>query len=143
MDLVASYGRGVYTGVTKYARLIGSWELWTQPSTVWGSRDHPWEWDVAGAILLGPITPGVVEASKRGIPIVNLTGPCDLPLATMQVDHYAIGQLAANHLLERGLKSFGFVGWEAGYVSDERAKGFRERLNGEYPVTSYAYPTKP
>jgi LacI family transcriptional regulator len=45
-------------------------------------------------------------------PVVNVTGVLpDLPVPRVVVDHVAVGRLAAEHLLDRGFRHFGFVGY--------------------------------
>lgn len=47
---------------------------------------------------------------------------------TVDVDHLAVGRLAAEYLLERGFTCFGFFGSERAEYSQLREVGFREQL---------------
>lgn len=49
----------------------------------------------------------------------------------MGVDNRLAGRLAAEHLLERGLRNLGFVGWRDVHYSDERLRGFAEQAAKE------------
>jgi LacI family transcriptional regulator len=51
-----------------------------------------------------------------------------LPLARVGVENRAIGRMAAEHFLERGLRSFAFVGRRQFLFSIEREEGFRTAL---------------
>jgi LacI family transcriptional regulator len=44
----------------------------------------------------------------------------------VMVDHEAVGRLAAVHLLDRGLRHFGFIGYPDHAFSVGREKGFRQ-----------------
>ena len=48
----------------------------------------------------------------------------DPPCPTVEVDNYRVGQLAAEHFLERGFKNFAFSGHRAIRFSAEREAGF-------------------
>ncbi len=142
MDLVGGYGRGLYVGIAKYAKLIGHWELWTQPSTVWVEREEPWNWDVDGALIFGRWAGPVRAAARRGVPMVSMSAVGgDVAVPIMEVDHLAVGRLAAAHLLERGLKHLGFVGWEGSEHCHVRYQGFRERVGADADLIRYDYPT--
>ena len=51
-----------------------------------------------------------------------------LKLPVVDVDHVAVGRLAAEHLLERGYTQFGFVGSKSARYSEVRANSYAERL---------------
>jgi len=140
MDLVGGYGRGLYAGISKYARLIGNWELWTGPCSIWTpSEVRSWEWHVDGAILFGPWTPAAVSSAKSGLPMVNLgDANADCPVPTLQVDHAAVGRLAAEHLLSHGFKHIGYVGWADGGYAARRGEGFRDAIRGRAAFYDFA-----
>ncbi|MEK6262617.1 MAG: DNA-binding transcriptional regulator [Planctomycetota bacterium] len=60
-------------------------------------------------------------------PVVNVSGVLpDLPCHRVTIDHAEVGRLAARHLLNRGVRRFGFVGYPNHEFSVERERGFRE-----------------
>ena len=66
---------------------------------------------------------------KSGVPVVNLRGTvAELPFPYVGPDHDQIAKLAAEHLMERGLKNFAFCGKPAGIHPglDERGTTFAE-----------------
>jgi LacI family transcriptional regulator len=66
---------------------------------------------------------------KTEKPVVNVSGVLpDLPLPRVGVDHVAVGRLAAEHLLDRGFRQFGFVGYADHAFSVGREAGFRATL---------------
>ena len=138
MDLVGGYGRGLFDGVAKYSRLSGKWDLWLQPSTVWRGPEVTWDWDSDGALIFALWTPPVEEALQRGLPMVNLTAVQPrYPVLTVDVDHYAIGQMAGNYYLERGMRDVGFVGWPQSAHSIERRRGFADAIGTRATVHTY------
>lgn len=64
-----------------------------------------------------------------GRPVVNVaTVLPDLPFPRVGVDHVRTGELAANHFLERGFRTFGFVGHPHHLYSTLRQEGFKRTL---------------
>ena len=59
-----------------------------------------------------------------------------LKLPVVDVDHLAVGRLAADHLLERGYTQFGFVGSKSARYSEARATSYAERLAASGHSTS-------
>jgi LacI family transcriptional regulator len=60
-------------------------------------------------------------------PVISVAGVLpDLPLPRVAVDHLEVGRQAARHLLERGVRQFGFVGYPRHDFSIKREAGFRE-----------------
>ncbi len=67
---------------------------------------------------------------RLGLPVVNVAAVLpELPFARVMVDHNAVGRMAADHLLDRGLRHFGFVGYQEHAFSIGREAGFRERID--------------
>lgn len=90
-------------------------------------------WNVDGAFLLGVVyDDAMMLREKLDIPAVFIDtyAPEDSPLATVGIGDYRGGQLAAEHLLDRGHRRIAFVGPPTQYpgVMQERFKGFRDAL---------------
>jgi LacI family transcriptional regulator len=67
-------------------------------------------------------------AKKLGVPVVNLAATrqyVDVP--RVMVDHYAMGRMAAAHLLDRGLRRLAYCGSEGRWYSQLRCQGFVRR----------------
>jgi LacI family transcriptional regulator len=69
------------------------------------------------------------QARTLRIPVVNLAGglPKSHGVPRVMVNHYLAGRMAADHLLERGLRHLAFFGWNNRWYSDQRRLGFTER----------------
>ncbi|NLE37547.1 MAG: substrate-binding domain-containing protein [Pirellulaceae bacterium] len=123
-------------GVADYARQRGDWTLIVEPGVdgpfpeklAMSLRSlHDWPGDGVIGIVTSPEE--VQEAKKLGIPMVTFAGTlrdCEIP--RVMVDHRAIGRLAAEHLLERGLRRFMYFGVKEVWYSDLRRDGFAERI---------------
>jgi LacI family transcriptional regulator len=72
-------------------------------------------------------------------PVVSVAGVLpDLPLPHVMVDHAEVGRQAARHLLERGVRRFGFVGYPRHAFSVGRERGFREVVAAAgFPLGSF------
>ncbi len=81
-------------------------------------------------IIAHIFTEGLGRALERsGKPVVNVSGVLPgLPFPRVIVDHQAVGRRAAEHLLDRGLLRFGFVGYDTHEFSVERERGFRAEI---------------
>jgi LacI family transcriptional regulator len=62
-----------------------------------------------------------------GKPVVNVSGVLpELPVSRVVVDHAEVGRQAARHLLERGVRQFGYVGYPEHDFSVQRERGLCE-----------------
>ncbi len=135
------FGRGVLEGIGRFVMENPSWtvqldlrELQVAPPA--------WlrEWNGDG-IISRSTTPEMADmVLKRGIPTVNLTDIYgDQRIPYIWNDHAEIGAMAAEHLVQRGLKQFGFCGFSGHYWSMERQIGFTRKLAERgYHVSSHS-----
>ena len=99
-------GRDILQGIARYTREHGPWSLYHQPRSleeklpIWLKT---WKGD---GIIARVQTPAMARAiTQTGRPVVDVLGVVEggaFPL--VHVDNEAIGELAAGHLLERGLR---------------------------------------
>ena len=62
-------------------------------------------------------------------------------VGNIYVDNVGIGAAAAEHLLERGFRHFAFCGLDTFFWSQQRCRGFTDRLKKTgYPVLCYQQP---
>lgn len=134
-----AYGRGLLRGIARYNRERGNWSTYFQPQGL-GDPPPPWLGTWCGDGILARIdNHDVADAIEQAnVPVVNLRGTVDgLSFPFIGSDNRAIAKLAADHLLERGLRHFAFCGFRRGYHPkiDERAAGFQqfiERAGGTF-----------
>ncbi|MGI6417928.1 MAG: substrate-binding domain-containing protein [Thermoguttaceae bacterium] len=121
-------------GILEYAREHGGWNVLTSPPTLIGAM----ELTLTAASLRGWPGDGVIafinnrkeasDAKRLGIPVVTLGGVlCDPSLPRVMVDHYAIGRVAADHLLQCGFRRLAFYGIRGPWYARQRRQGFVDR----------------
>lgn len=124
-------------GVRAYAAQKPNWVLREGPPRLHLVR-HVRDWRPHG-IIAGLVLPGVArELMTMRIPLVDTA--CTLPglaVPTVDVDHAAVGRLAAEYFLERKFTQFGFFGSQSAAYSRSRESAFRARLaEAGYTVSS-------
>lgn len=134
-DTSQAYDREIVAGAAQYAREASDWELYFEEHA--GDRLPDFAtWQGAGAIVAAGYSALAPKIRTAGIPVVVVGGtPVDDDLAAdiprVTTDNARIAVLAAEHLLDRGLQSFGFyappaapeIAW-----SELRCRAFVERL---------------
>ena len=111
-----AYGRGLLRGIARYNRERGHWSTYFQPQGL-GDPAPPWLSNWRGDGILARIDNRQVARAvlKARVPAVNLRGTLpDLPLPFIGANNRAVARLAADHLLERGFRQFGFCGFARG-----------------------------
>lgn len=128
MDQDIGYTRDVLRGVQVYGRHKPDWVFHDGPQDAkvlpaleeWqphGVIAHLFDRDFAKALF------------KMDVPVVNTTSTIEgLEVPLVEVDHQIIGQLAAQHFLEKGFRNFGFFGSAVTGFSRAREAGFRQSL---------------
>jgi LacI family transcriptional regulator len=119
-------GRDILRGVARYVREHEPWALYHEPHGLEESVPQ-WlrRWNGDG-IIARIQTRRVAQAlAASGIPVVDVLGVVPaLPFPLVHVDDVAIARMAAEHLLERGFRRFGFFGIEGENWSEQRYAGF-------------------
>jgi len=130
LDRGLSFVRGVIRGVRAYAAERGQWVLRDGPPRL-GLVRHVREWRPHG-IIAGLVSPRVAhELVRWGVPLVDTAFTLrTVRVPTVDVDHAAVGRLAADYFLQRGFRHFGFFGSERAAYSLLLEASFRERIGG-------------
>ncbi|MHC4123590.1 MAG: DNA-binding transcriptional regulator [Planctomycetota bacterium] len=140
------YSRGLLIGIGKYARFNGPWSLYTCPEYKRGLLPHLKEWDADGVIAHMPELKSneVIEKTKKlclpvvffGHPRKNVPG-CHI----FKTESKAIGEMGAEHLLERGFKNFAYSGYSNLCWSIERLENFTKKVKkASFEVNCYERP---
>jgi LacI family transcriptional regulator len=134
-----AHGRGLLRGVARYNRECGPWSIYFEPQGL-DDPPPPWlkHWSGDG-ILVRICDRRMAQAVLRtGKPVVDLRGVLpDLGIPVIGIDNEAVGVLGAEHLLERGLRHFGFFGRPHGTLPhlDARGDAFLQRVEAAgHPV---------
>jgi LacI family transcriptional regulator len=122
-------------GLMDYAGRHGGWSLTTSPPSLIGAGEEPltlenlrgWPGDGVFAVILNQSD--IHAAHRLRIPVLNgastMRDTAGIP--RVRPDHYAMGRLAAEHLLERGLTRLAYYGLDGFWFSELRCRGFVER----------------
>ena len=134
VDKSRSYGRGVLQGLADYIETYGAnWSIFLAPLS--GQKlSQSWlhHWSGSGLIAYREDESQARTVSKRRLPMVDVAGhlPYELldRLSSLHVgnDDVTIGRLAAEHLLECGLRHFAFSGYRDQLWADRRRSAFRQ-----------------
>ncbi len=135
-----SYGRGLMRGVVAYMREHRPWSIYMSEANR-GDRLPSWlrQWDGDGVIARVENEPIARAVASLRVPVVDVSAARLIPtLPWVETDDPAIAGLAAEHLLQRGFKQFGFCGDDRFNWSKWRAEVF-VRLIGEasHPCSVY------
>lgn len=130
VETSTAFGRGVLRGVGIYIRENGPWSVYVEQRSIYDPAPS-WlkRWDGDGIISRAAYPDLAQLVLRTGIPTVDLQEQVlDMGLPRIVNDNAAIGRMAADHLLERGFKHFGFLGHPSIGWSDDRRKGFQTCL---------------
>ena len=95
-------------------------------------------WHGDGAVVMIN-TPGEARlVADLRIPAVNVSGAVKhAGVARVTVDNYAVGQQAAQHLLDCGFQRFAYYGVEGLLYSEQRGSGFAETIEAAGGTCSF------
>jgi LacI family transcriptional regulator len=86
--------------------------------------------DIDGVLAVIEMADPNHTATRFGKPVVNISSICSpVPFPTVALDNAAVGRAAAEHLLARGYRCFGYHLESRVFFSRERHRGFVEKLN--------------
>lgn len=125
-----AYARGLLRGVVSYTREHQPWSLYLSEHNR-GDQPPAWlaDWDGHGIIARIENEEIAKALRKVSVPIVDMSAARLLPsLPWFETDDGAIANLAAEHLLERGFKHFGYAGDARFNWSKWRAEHFENSL---------------
>lgn len=132
IETSGAYGRGLLRGIADYNRQHGRWSAYFRPHGL-GAPPPQWlsAWQGDGILVRIDSASAAQVVLKTGLPSVNLRStPLDLPFPFVTVDNVEVGQIAAQHLIERGLHHFAFVNKPAGLNPelDDRSAAFHKAV---------------
>lgn len=119
------FGRAVIQGIYRYARPLRPWRFeMLDPSAEGLAALARGGFDGAVVQLWSAriLPPGL---AGQALPIVNISGGSETsPFPRVTMDNVAVGRMAGEHLLSRGLRHFAFVGNGLHHFSRLRQEGF-------------------
>lgn len=141
VDLGLKLELETYAGCQRFAQEAG-WRLILDPSV---KRLHRWRPDRTKYDgILTRVTPEIMAAANTaGVPLVNLwlNSPVLDQCPSVVLDCESAGELAAEHLIGRGLRTFGYLGPRRQIDADLQLRGFHNRLAADgFECSTYRYP---
>jgi LacI family transcriptional regulator len=122
------FGREVMTGIHTYCRTRGSWEYHSEIDKGVYTIEHCLfaikHWKADG--IIAQIRTRQVERLVRrsGLPAVNCSGVFECKMPTVVTDSIAAGRMAAQHLLDNGLRHFAFCALTSEMYTHKYYQGF-------------------
>jgi LacI family transcriptional regulator len=141
-----TYTRGLLDGIAQYARLHGPWAFYRpleyrEPKFRQGLLSVLKSLKPHGIFLREP--PHLEEIIELGVPTISFpyTREAIPGIANAITDHRAVGVMAAEHLLSRGLQRFAYCGFDDWWWSRRRREGFAETIEqAGFQVDTYQLP---
>ena len=128
IDYNSNYYRTIVTGVSRYNKLSG-WRFYTYRGIPQITEAQLKKWNGAGVI--GRLSPELIEMlDYRGIPGVNIKSDHEqLGGHSVLMDNPKIGKMAAEYLIEKGVRHFASTAWSIKGVSGiDKMDAFAETL---------------
>jgi len=130
VETATIYGRRILHGITRYLRSHEPWSVFLEQHEL-GADPPPWlhRWKGQGLITRVMTEEFAAWLKKSKLAVVDLNDRIgNAGFSRINSDDDAIGRLAAEHLLDRGFRSFGFCGFTHELWADRRRAGFARRL---------------
>jgi len=128
------WGRSLIRGFVRYSDIYGPWLLsFRYPYYLTGHKSLL-SWVKTskpdGVIMLQPRQSDIPGLLETGVPIIVSGYDREIypDFANLITDHIAIGDMAAQYLLERKFRTFAFCGYDDFFWSSLRGKGFCDSL---------------
>lgn len=137
-----AFGRSLLRGVARYISHCGPWITWIEERSL-DDPLPPWlrRWKGDGILARTRSRNTLTQIVDLGVPVVNLGEEPMEGAPMVDIDGAKIGQLAAEHLLQRGFRHFGYVGIRGVCWSDNRKKAFVQRVQAAGATCSVCEPT--
>jgi LacI family transcriptional regulator len=135
------FGRGLLHGIAKYSRLHGHWRIYRRPLALDSSLPDWREMKIDGAIARDVKVAQILIHS--GFPVIFVQHSRDMykDFPAIITDSPSIGQMAAEHFLDRGYRNFAYCGFDDFVWSRDRNHYFKQRLEQDnLKVNTYQQP---
>jgi len=131
------YGRALLRGIARYSRLHGPWAFYRETGGLEQAIPRLKDWGANGVITRD--SRRIHELAILGVPtIVAVHFKRRLDITSIDTNGAKIGEMAAEHLLNRGFQHFGYCGFDDMQWSETRRKSFKERIS-ENGFETYVY----
>lgn len=125
-----SSGRQILQGIVEFSRQVGYWSIFYEPSHFYPSLPvwfENWQGDGVIGRIRNPIM--AEKLIQRGLPVVDvLDNVNSTGFPVVKCDDWAIGKLAAHHLMEHGIREFAYCGMQGPLWSTMRSDAFKQTI---------------
>lgn len=148
IETANEFGRGILRGITRYARHQGFWDIFLSTGIAESSSLSPNHKGLDGIIARQASLNAHAWETPDPIPVVLIDKEkeqCEpahpfFRFPQIVTDHEAVAEMAADHLLHQGLRSFGFFGAQKAYWSTLRCQAFCKRIReAGFPISVFEY----
>ncbi|MFI4911893.1 MAG: substrate-binding domain-containing protein [Sedimentisphaeraceae bacterium JB056] len=152
IGVATEYERGLITGIAKYSEIHGPWTFYRMAPFYYDDypysrkfaekkvMDHLAEWSPDGVIAMAPekLLGRILDFN---VPLIAATSVSSDRLENVPIisaDYEQMGKVAAEHLINKGFKSFAFCGIGETVWAKQREVGFARTL-GEFGFEANVY----
>lgn len=124
LETSRAFGREILNGIARYSRMRGPWSFYREPGGLKSSIPKLTKWNSDGIIMRNSVITGELLNLKLPTILVlhNSRRPPHIPAVI--TDAASISKLAAEHLINRGLKHYAFCGFDNLLWSNQRMQEF-------------------
>jgi LacI family transcriptional regulator len=136
-----NFGRELLYGIARYSRLHSHWSFYREPGGLKSSVPRLTNWNASGIIMRDSLI--TKELLDLELPTIIVLHDSERPkyLPTVITDAKTISKLAADHLLDLGLKHFAFCGYKNIFWSNNRENYFQRYIeDAGFEVHKYESP---
>jgi LacI family transcriptional regulator len=129
LEAALAYDRGVLAGIARHSTTRGDWSLAINVRDPWSLDAQRTDLACAGVIANVQSPDQVSHLQQTNLPVVNIGEAMEsTPFPLVTYDQVAIGQAAAEHLIQTGLKRFAYVGHAGMHGCLVRGQAFAQRI---------------
>lgn len=141
VDTSTTWGRKLIEGVNRFSQERGGWELFVEPRGLEQRRWLPMGWQGDGVIARVGLVDLAQRLKRLQIPVVNVSA-ITLPKVKFPrviSDQSSAARIAAEHLVARGFRSFGYFSQlELDYVQAHQNAFVAALKKWQYPCRVYS-----
>jgi LacI family transcriptional regulator len=151
VETARGFGRELLRGVSRYVRSHGPWSIYIEPGDYEQAVPRMRQWGGTGIIARIPnrmVADAILEANLPTV-AVGLTDAQRSPesplsrFCDLRSDAKEVSRQAAEHLLERQLSYFAYVGFDERDWSSRREQAFQQRIEeAGYELHVYRQPKR-
>ena len=120
------FGRELLYGIVRYSKLHGPWSFYREPSGLKSSIPRLTNWNADGIIMRNSlIRKNLIGLNLPTILVLHDSRRAE-SMPAVVTNGYTISKLASEHLINRGLKNFGFCGYDNFEWSNNRKDYFKK-----------------